>query len=97
VNAIFGSSTNLFVSQVETITSKLIVSIGSSKVPENQIADNFSYQLNISLEKEHWDASLSPRIKPLRHSLFGNHICMDECWHRGKPKVQCFNNAPKKP
>jgi hypothetical protein len=66
------------VSQVETTTFEPIVSTSSSKVPEIQIADNFSYRRNISPEKEHWDASLSPRIKPLRYSLFGNQISMDE-------------------
>jgi hypothetical protein len=78
VNSLFGSSTNLVVSQVETTTSEPIVSTGSSKVPEIQIVDNFSYRRNISPEKEPWDASLSPRIKPLRYSLFGNQISMDE-------------------
>jgi hypothetical protein len=75
VNTLFGGSTNIVVSQVETTTSKLIVSTGSSKVP---IIDNSSHRRNISPEKERWDASLSPRIKPLRYSLFGNQISMDD-------------------
>jgi hypothetical protein len=78
VNALFGGSINLVVSQVEITTSEPTISTGSRKVPEIQIADNFSYQRNISPKKERWDASLSPRLKPWRNSLFGNHISMYE-------------------
>jgi hypothetical protein len=78
VNALFGGSTNIVVSQVETQIYEPIVSKGSSKVLDNQIVVNSSYKRNIFLEKEPWDASLSPRVKPLRYSLFGNHISMDD-------------------
>jgi hypothetical protein len=78
VNSLFGGSTNIVVSQVETTTSEPIISIGSRKIPEIQITEIFSYWRNISLEKERWDALLSPRIKPLRYSLFGNQISMDD-------------------
>jgi hypothetical protein len=81
VNSLFGSSTNLVVSQVETTTSELIVSTGSSKVPEIQIVDNSSHRRNISPENKRWDALLSPRIKPLRYYLFGNQISTDEHDH----------------
>jgi len=78
VNSLFGGLTNLVVSKVETTNFEPIVSTGSSKVPEIQIANDFSYRRNISPEKELWDASSYPRIKPQRNSLFGNQSSMDE-------------------
>jgi hypothetical protein len=65
-------------SQVETTTYALIVSTGSRKAPDIQIVDKSSYRRNILHEKETWDTSLYSRIKPLRYSLFGNYINMDD-------------------
>jgi hypothetical protein len=65
VNALFGSSTKIVVSQVEITTLAPIVSTGSSKVPDIQIVDKYSYRRNTLPEKEPWDTFLSSRDKTI--------------------------------
>jgi hypothetical protein len=78
VNALFGSSSNIIVSQVETETLAPIVSTSSSKVPDIQTVDKYSHRRDTLPGKEPWDTLLSSRIKPFRYSLFGNQISMDD-------------------
>jgi hypothetical protein len=78
VNTLFGSSSNIIVSQVEIETLAPIVSTGSSKVPDIQAVGRPSYQRDTFPRKEPWDTLLSSRIKPFRYSLFGNQTSMDD-------------------
>ena len=73
VQALFGSSTNTVISQIETSTVELTIFVE----PNKDTTDNFSYQRNISPEKERWDTPLSPQKEPPRYTLFKNKIYME--------------------
>jgi hypothetical protein len=69
VNTLFGSSTNIIVSQVDTETLAPIISTDSSRVLDTQTVGRPSHQR---------DTLFSSRIKPIKYSLFGNQTSMDD-------------------
>jgi hypothetical protein len=78
VNTIFGSSTNIIVSEVETKTLAPTISTGLSKVSDIQTVEKPSHERDTFPIKEPWDTLLSSRIKPFRYTLFGNQTSMDD-------------------
>jgi hypothetical protein len=78
VNTLFGSLTNIIVSQIETETLATTISTGSSRVPDIRAAGRPSHQRDTFLKKEPWETLFSSRIKPFRYSLFGNQTSMDD-------------------
>jgi hypothetical protein len=78
VNTLFGSSTNIIVSQIDTETLAPIISTGSSRVPDIQAVGRPSHQRDTFLRQKPWDTLFSSRIKPPRYSLFGNQTSMDD-------------------
>jgi hypothetical protein len=69
VNILFGSSTNVIISQTKIETLAPIVSTDSSRVPYIQSIGRHFHQ-NETL--------FSSKIKPLRYSLFGSQANMDD-------------------
>jgi hypothetical protein len=69
VNILFGSSTNIIVSQVDRKNLAPIISTGSSRVPDNQAVGRPFHQR---------ETLFSSRIKPLKYSLFGSQVSMDD-------------------
>jgi hypothetical protein len=69
VNILFGSSANVIISQIDTETLALIISTGSSRVPDIQLVGRPFHQR---------ETLLSSKIKPLRYSLFGNQASMGD-------------------
>jgi hypothetical protein len=68
VTILFGSSTNVIISQIDTKTLAPIISTGSSRVPDIQSVGRPFYQR---------ETLFSSKIKPPRYSLFGNQANMD--------------------
>ena len=73
VQALFGSSTNIAIPQIETSTIKPTIFVE----PNKDMAKKYSYRRNISPEKEHWDAPLSPRKEPPRYIYVKNIAYME--------------------
>ena len=69
MNLLFGSSTNVIISQIDTETLAPIVSIGSSRVPYIQSVGRPFHQR---------ETLFSSKIKPPKYSLFGNKANMDD-------------------
>jgi hypothetical protein len=69
VNILFGSSTNVIISQIDTETLAPIMSTGSSRVPDIQ---------SVGIPFHQRETLFSSKIKPLRYSLFGNQENMGD-------------------
>jgi hypothetical protein len=69
VNILFGISTNVIISQIDTETLAPIISTGSSRVPNIQSVGRPFHQK---------ETLFSSKIKPPRYSLFGNQTNMDD-------------------
>jgi hypothetical protein len=78
VNTLFGSSSNIFFSQIDTETLAPIISTSSSRFPDIQAVGRPSHQRDTFLRQKPWDTVFSSRIKPPRYSLFGNQTSMDD-------------------
>jgi hypothetical protein len=69
VNLLFGSSTNVIISQIDTKTLAPIISTGSSRVPDIQ---------SVGIPFHQREIVFPSKIKPLRYSLFGNQANMGD-------------------
>jgi len=63
VNTLFGSSTNIIVSQIDIENLAPIISTGSSRVPDIQVVGRPSHQRDTFLRQKPWETLFSSRIK----------------------------------
>ena len=82
VKALFGSSIDPVISQIETSTVEPTIPLGFNK--------NMVDQRKISPEKECWDAPLSPRKEPPRYIYVKNPAYM-EIWEGNEDHDEVIN------